>query len=73
MATRDPNLEPRRDTICFLFMHLLGYMVIRQPWKEVIPDMTSYQLTLMRSSIHRNPLNQIVSILIPGNCTKVST
>lgn len=34
--------------------------------------MTSYQFTLMRGSIHRNPLDQIVSILISSNCTKVS-
>lgn len=37
-----------------------------------IPDVTSHQLTLMRCSIHQYPLNKVISILIPGNCVKLS-
>lgn len=34
-----------------------------------LPNMTGHKLTLVRRSIHQDPLNEIVAILISRNCT----
>lgn len=63
MATREPNLEPRRETMCFLVDSILAFTPSGVDL-ESVPNVTSHKLALMRRGIHQNPLNEIVAILI---------
>jgi hypothetical protein len=68
IATREPNLEPRRETICFLFRCEAVRIVPKsETYTKNVPNMTGHNLTLVRCSIHQDPLNQIVAILISRN------
>ncbi len=70
MATRDPNLEPRRETMCLLNKIL----VTVQDYKDgsCSPNMAGDLLTLVVMSIHEDPLDQVIAILITRNCGCVS-
>lgn len=64
-ATREPNLEPRRDTICLLsdLLAIIGGNV----GYPHIPDVGCNDFALMGASIHKNPLDQVIPILITSN------
>jgi hypothetical protein len=41
--------------------------------QNALPDMAAHQVALMGCSIDQNPLNQIVTILIPRNCVVLAS
>lgn len=67
IATRDPNFEPRSETMCFL----LGILVSKHPAGRAkvvgVPDMAGDQFTLMNGPVHQDPLDKVVAILVPGD------
>lgn len=68
MATREPNFEPRSDTMCLL--HNFSSSIA--PRASYSPNVTGNNLAVMRVGIDENVLDEIVAILVAGNCDIVS-
>lgn len=62
IATREPNLEPRRDTMCLLGA-VSEFLKSKRSWRH-IPDVDSNLLALMMVGVHEDPLNQVIAVLI---------
>lgn len=67
MATREPNLEPRRETMCLLGDISQGK---NQRIGDDIPNMAGDLITLMVVAIHQDPLDEIVAILVTSDWTR---
>lgn len=75
MATREPNFEPRRDTICLL--HISQYGCTGRDDAEHqhccgLPNMIANKLTVVGTGVDQDILNDVVAELIASDCTLVS-
>lgn len=42
--------------------------IISRERGNIVPNMSCNLFTLVRRSIHKNPLNQVIAVLITGDC-----
>lgn len=60
MPTRDPNLEPRRETMCLL-LNISNHC---KTTNADLPDVRSHNVTMVRVRMRKDVLNEIVSVLV---------
>ena len=61
MPTLDPNLEPRRDTMCLL--EYVSNILCPAP-EAALPDVRGDNISMTGVGMSQNKLDQIVSVLI---------
>lgn len=65
MPTREPNLEPRRDTMCFLEA---SQTLIEKYHEDGSPNVGCHDFAMGVVGMGKDVLDQVIAILVAGNC-----
>ena len=71
IATREPNFEPRRETMCLLQISQQGFACKNDRDHDVVeglPNMVADQLTMVRTGVDEDVLNNVVAELVTSDC-----